>query len=887
MNSALEKLAKYIRLEVDRKFDNGAVVGGLSRMLDPWEEEARHSGLPDPATSAVVDRLRDYGRLTPRARQETLQGLWTRLGRSYDDLEPIPGLAGGDGPSGAEMDGDQAAEAASIPETTHVEQPATDEPDQAEDELDSDEGEPSADDEPEAEDFDEDVDEYGEGEVQEDEDHAEEPVAEATPAARRASAVRQAVRADAEAPAALDAPLTTISGIGPKSAKTLKKLGLETLGDLLWHFPRRYDDYSQLKTINRLWYGEEVTIIATVEQVKVRPIRSGKMKLTEVTVSDGTGTLRVTWFNQPWIARSLKPGQAVVLSSKIDQYLGKLVMTNPEWEPLEREQLHTNRIVPVYPLTAGVTAKWMRKVLHSVVNRLAPRVPDMLPDEMRRSADVVSLPQALQQVHFPDGWEQLKQAQHRLAFDEMFLLQLGVQRQKATWEALETKALAVDDDWVERFQAGLPFEPTAAQRQALADARSDLARAKPMNRLLEGDVGSGKTVIAAFCIGIAAENGVQSALMAPTSILAEQHFATLTQLLPASTGLAADEMRLLLGATPEADKEAIRQGLADGSVRFVVGTHALLEDPVQFQALGLAVVDEQHRFGVDQRAALRSKAEAPHLLVMTATPIPRSLALTIYGDLDLTIIDELPPGRRPVETRVLSPVNRSRAYSFIQGQLEQGRQAFIIYPLVEGSEKVQAKAAVDEYEELSEKVFFDHQVGLLHGRMRPDEKDTVMHDFRDGELDILVSTSVVEVGVDIPNASVVVIEGANRFGLSQLHQFRGRVGRAEHQSYCLLIPDNDQETDNERLKAMEATTDGFALAEKDLAQRGPGDFLGTRQSGFAEIRMARLTDVRLIEKARRHAQDLFAKDPDLSDPSHHSLAAAVERAWSEHKGELS
>ena len=899
MNSALKKLAKYIQLEIDRQFDNGAVVGGLAKMLDPWEQEARQSGLPDPAMSAVIDRLRDYDRLSPTARQETLQGLWARLSRQVDGLAPIPGLAG---PATASppVDGKQVSPGTTEPETAVAPlpegagdgdsvvdgpQPAdetlTEEPDEASQDQDE---HAQAD---EAEVFDEDdLDDEIELDGDDTDDGPEAAGADHTPRSRTPSAVRRAVKADDDAPAALEAPLTTISGIGPKSAQTLKKLGLETLGDLLWHFPRRYDDYSQLKTINRLWYGEEVTIIATVERVKVRPIRSGKMKLTEATVSDGTGSLQVTWFNQPWIARSLKPGQPVVLSSKVDQYLGKLVMSNPEWEPLEREQLHTNRIVPVYPLTAGVTAKWMRKVLHSVVNRLAPRVPDMLPEALRQSAELMSLPQALQQVHFPDDWDRLKRAQHRLAFDEMFLLQMGVLRQKAVWETLASDKLAVSDEWIAGFIAGLPFEPTAAQRKAMDDARQDLAGVKPMNRLLEGDVGSGKTMVAAFGVGIAAENRAQTALMAPTSILAEQHFNTLVELLPRCTGLKPDQIRLLLGSMPEADKETVRQGLADGSIQLLVGTHALLEDPVQFKRLGLAIVDEQHRFGVEQRAALRGKAEAPHLLVMTATPIPRSLALTIYGDLDLTIIDELPPGRQPVETRVLSPVNRSRAYSFIQGQLEQGRQAFIIYPLVEGSEKVQAKAAVDEHEILSEKVFFEYKVGLLHGRMRPDEKDSVMHAFRDGEIEVLVSTSVVEVGVDIPNASVVLIEGANRFGLSQLHQFRGRVGRGAHQSYCLLIPDSDQETDNERLQAMESTNDGFELAEKDLAQRGPGDFFGTRQSGFAEIRMARLTDVRLIEKARRHALAVFAEDPDLTSPDHRPLALAVERAWSADKGEL-
>lgn len=842
MNQAIGKLEKYFRLEADRDFDNGAVVGGLSRMLEPWEEEARESDLDDAVIRSVVERLRDYGRLSPASRREVLSGVWRRLRNEHGDLPPIAALGNGGKAEAVEQAGEPPAEAPS------PEEPAAE---------DQDEGREAA------------------------RQPAHHRGATAAPAARKA------VEADEESPAALEAPLTTISGIGPKSSKTLKKLGLETLGDLLWHFPRRYDDYSQLKTINRLWYGEEVTIIATVEEIAVRPVRSGKLKLTEATVSDGTGSLRVTWFNQPWIARNLKPGQAVVLSSKIDQYLGKLVMNNPEWEPLEREQLHTNRIVPVYPLTAGVTAKWLRKVLHSVVRRLAPRVPDPLPAGVQESADLIGLQEALEQIHFPDDRESLERAQHRLAFDEMFLLQLGVLRQKSSWEQLETEALTVEDPWLDRFLDGLPFEVTDGQAVALEDVRADLATPRPMNRLLEGDVGSGKTVIAAACIGITAENGAQSALMAPTSILAEQHYQTLVEMLPQTTGIAADEIRLLIGATPEAEKEAIRDALAEGSIRLVVGTHALLEDPVTFDRLRLAIIDEQHRFGVEQRGALRAKGEVPHLLVMTATPIPRSLALTIYGDLDLSIIEELPPGRRPVKTRVLSPLNRSRAYNFILGQLEEGRQAFIIYPLVEGSEKVQAKAAVEEYETLAKEVFFDFKVGLLHGRMKGDEKEAVMADFRAGEIDVLVSTSVVEVGVDIPNASVVLIEGANRFGLSQLHQFRGRVGRSEHQSYCLLVPDSDQQIDNERLEVMEETNNGFLLAERDLEQRGPGDFFGTRQSGFAEVHMARLTDVRLIEKARREAKALFERDPQLQEPEHALLASAVERSWSEGGGDIS
>ena len=630
-----------------------------------------------------------------------------------------------------------------------------------------------------------------------------------------------------------------------------------------------------------------MTVIGTVEKIDMREVRSGRMKLTEVLVSDGTGSLRITWFNQPWIANRLKPGQPIVLSGKIDQYLGRLTMSNPEWEPVEQRQLHTNRIVPVYPLTSGISGKWLRRVIHSVVQRLASRVPDPLPETLRNSANLMPLGQALTQVHFPDNWEMLHQAQHRLAFDEMFMLQLGVLRQKREWEAVEGLPLAVELEWTESFLKSLPYELTAAQKRSLEDIGSDLASKTPMNRLLQGDVGSGKTVVAAAAIGMTAANQSQSAFMAPTSILADQHYRTLLELLPSAADIPTEAIRLLIGATPESEKDEIRSSLRNGEIKVIVGTHALIEDPIEFQRLGLVIIDEQHRFGVEQRAILRDKGDNPNLLVMTATPIPRSLALTVYGDLDLSVLDEMPPGRQPIDTRVLLPRERSRAHNFIRGQLDQGQQTFVIYPLVEGSEKVQTKAAVDEQKILQEKVFPEYSVGLLHGRLKQDKKEETMDKFRSGEIDVLVSTSVVEVGVDIPNATVMLIEGANHFGLAQLHQFRGRVGRGETQSYCLLIPDQEADSDNQRLSAMQSTNDGFKLAEMDLDQRGPGDFLGKRQSGFAELKTAQLTDVKLIEKARQEAHRLFEIDPELTQPDHSLLAEELERLWTMEKGEMS
>jgi ATP-dependent DNA helicase RecG len=854
MNPAITKLTKFLRLEAERGFDNRAVLGGLDRMLKPWQEEARGGNLPEPLIEAVTSRLRDYGRLSPKSRSEVLQGLWRRLQQEAPDLPGLEFTAPAETADGA-------------PDAEPAEKDISPEPSAAAEESPPAEASRTA--EVAAE--------------------PEEPSETASELEQNAAAEEPPTKKSKPEgpPAAMGAPLTTVQGIGPKSAKTLSKLGLHTLGDLLWHLPRRYDDFSQLETINRLWYGQEVTIIANVEKCEVREVRGGRMKLTEVIVGDGTGSLRVTWFNQPWIANKLKPGRPVVLSGKVDQYLGHLTMTNPEWEPLERKQLHTNRIVPVYPLTAGVSGKWLRRVIHSVVQRLAPRVPDPLPEAIQKSANLVPLSTALQQVHFPDSQEKLHAAQHRLAFDEMFMLQLGVLRQKREWEQNETRPLPVEDSWIDNFVRTLPYELTKAQDKALDEIRHDLSTTRPMNRLLQGDVGSGKTVVAAAAIGIAAHNASQSAFMAPTSILAEQHFRTLRAMLPQSAAIPAEKIRLLIGSTSEAEKSEIRAGLESGQIQVVIGTHALIEGPVQFKDLGLAIVDEQHRFGVEQRAELRAKGESPNLLIMTATPIPRSLALTVYGDLDLTLLDEMPPGRQHIETRVLLPNERTRAHAFIRSQLELGHQAFIIYPLVEESESMQTKAAVDEYERLQTEVFPDYKVGLLHGRLKPDEKESVMERFHAGEIDVLVSTSVVEVGVDVPNATVMLIEGANHFGLAQLHQFRGRVGRGVEQSYCLMIPDAPDDAANERLKAMQLTNDGFVLAERDLEQRGPGDFLGTRQSGFAELRTARLTDVRLIETARREATHLFEQDPGLTEPEHAQLAEALNRFWTPTKGEIS
>ena len=829
MQPSLEKLRKFFRLEHENGYANSAIIGGLAKMLDFWEGEARVDGVKEEVIQAVVQRLRSYDGLSPQSRADALKGLWKRIGDTYPDTQQKQRSVPNNGEG-----------------TQQKPRPSQPTPEYPKQEQSQPKPRPPA-----------------------------PPRSDSVPGARTSAT-----------PAALDAKLTVLQGVGPRHAETLTKLGMHTLGDMLYYFPRRYDDYSQLKPIKTLWYGEQVTVIGTIQNVTTRPIRGGKASIVEVILSDGTAALRLSFFNQPWLANRFKQGDALSVSGKVDQYLGRLVMNSPDWEAVETENLHTNRIVPIYSLTERVAQKWLRGLMKQVIEYWAPNVPDALPESVRSSARLMPLAEALLQVHFPDSQDKLKAARERLAFDEIFYLQMGVLRQKRDWKSAEAKRFPVADEWLGARIASLPFTLTSAQQNALNDIRKDLDSGQPMNRLLQGDVGSGKTVVAALAAGIITSNGAQVAILAPTSILAEQHYRSITNLLKEL--LQPEEIRLLVGDTSEAEKEEIRAGLANNTIKIVIGTHAILEDPVQFAELQLAIIDEQHRFGVEQRAQLRSKGTSPHLVVMTATPIPRSLALTLYGDLDISIMNEMPAGRQPVNTYVLRPQERERAFTLLRGQIKDGKQAFIIYPLIDESEKIEARAAVDDYETLSKEVFPDLKLGLLHGRMRPSEKDETMLKFRDRKYNILVSTTVVEVGVDVPNATVMLIEGADRFGLAQLHQLRGRVGRGSAQSYCLLIPTHENAAENERLLAMAESNDGFLLAEKDLQLRGPGEFLGTRQSGYASgLRMASLTDVQLIEKARTQAQVLFEKDSDLSRPEHALLAEAFARFWGEGKGDVS
>ncbi|MFZ5917426.1 MAG: ATP-dependent DNA helicase RecG [Chloroflexota bacterium] len=690
----------------------------------------------------------------------------------------------------------------------------------------------------------------------------------------------------------LDSPVTTLSGVGEKKLQQFRRLGVETIYDLIYHFPHRYNDFSALKTINQLTYGEEATVIGTIWETKARHTRSGGV-IVQSIIADGTGTVEATWFNQPFLAKSLKAERQVVLSGAVDAYLGRLVMKSPEWEFLEKEQIHTGRLVPVYPLTEGIKAKWLRRLIKRTVDYWTKRMPDYLPRSVRESLGLPALENALIQIHFPDDWQSLEQARRRLSFDEFLLIQLGVLRQRQMWQARPGRALESRPALLEAFFSSLPFALTAAQRRAIDEIAGDMQQSRPMSRLLQGDVGSGKTVVAAAAMLLAAVGEAQAVLMAPTEILAEQHFNSLNTLYGRLAALSDDgtapalpQVRILTGSVIGAAREQIYADIASGRANIVVGTHALIQKGVDFKDLALTIVDEQHRFGVEQRAALRQKGHNPHMLVMTATPIPRTLSLTMYGDLDISTLDEMPPGRQPVETRWFLPRERERAYNFIRNQVEKGYQAFIICPLVEGSDRIEAKAAVEEYERLQSSIFPDLRLGLLHGRLKSGDKELVMAQFQARELDVLVSTSVVEVGIDVPNATVMMVEGANRFGLAQLHQFRGRVGRGQAQSYCILLSDSPGEDSVERLRAIESTQDGFELAETDLEMRGPGEFFGTRQSGMPPLQVARLSDRRILEQARQAAKEIFERDPSLEDPDHRLLARKLAEFW-RGRGDLS
>jgi ATP-dependent DNA helicase RecG len=677
-------------------------------------------------------------------------------------------------------------------------------------------------------------------------------------------------------------------------------VGLRTIEDLLYRFPIRYEDRGTFQTIAALRPGVTASVIGDVVGCGIRPTRRPRFKIFELVVRDRTGALRAIWFNQPFLNDVFKPHQRVILYGKLELSSHGLQLQNPQYEVLPQasdqadagdatlhddDTLHTGRIVPIYEKTGTVTTKMQRVLVHHALAQLPDVLPDPLPADLRTRHHLVDRRTALGDAHFPPERASLDElnafrspAQRRLIFEEFFLFQCGlVLRKRRASAEMKPRPVIITDEMRESARRVLPFRLTGDQKKVIAEIVGDMKRPHPMNRLLQGDVGSGKTIVALMAALVAMENGFQVAFMAPTEILAEQHYINIRRLLESSRF----RMALLTGTTAAKKRRETQAELAGGSLHLVVGTHALVEDPVEFRELGLAIIDEQHRFGVMQRAALRAKGMHPDILVMTATPIPRTLALTTYGDLDVSVMREMPPGRKPIKTIAKPESRRDEIYEFMRKELDLGRQAYVIYPLVEESAKVDLRAATVMADHLQQDVFPAYRVALLHGRMKPDDKDRVMQAFARGEFHILVSTTVVEVGVDVANASVMVVEHAERFGLSQLHQLRGRVGRAAHQSYCILLyqaPLSD--AGRERLKALTDTTDGFEIAERDLALRGPGDFFGTRQSGMPTLRVGDLLrDHQLMEEARREA---VAALDDANEAD--QLAAFVRTSWEQRFG---
>ncbi len=671
-----------------------------------------------------------------------------------------------------------------------------------------------------------------------------------------------------------DPPVQYLRGVGPARAALLGRMGIETVRDLLLHLPRRHEDRRNPTPLSQLREGVEQAAIVRIERVRLIRTRRGA-PMVRAGVADATGVAHVTWFNQPYLAHALSRGQQVSLYGRVERVGRGLQFVAPEVELLEPdgEPWHIGRLVPIYPATEGLPQRTLRVIIRDALEDHAGALPDVLPGGLRRRYRLPAIREALWAAHFPDHETDQAAARRRLAFEELLILQLGILQQRRDLHATPRGATyRPPTGLLARFLASLPYALTDAQRRAIEDIMRDMRRPVPMNRLLHGDVGSGKTAVAAAALVACVEGGYQGALMAPTEILAEQHALTLQRLL----GPLAVDVRLLVGGAEAAAREASLDAVRHGSAGVVVGTHALLEDRVVFERLGLVVVDEQHRFGVMQRARLRRKGRAPDVLVMTATPIPRTLTLTIYGDLDVSVLDEMPPGRRPPSTLVRSPGARAKIYAWVRDQVRMGRQAFVVCPLIEESDALQARSAVDLAGELAAGPLEGVRVEVLHGRLPAVQKAERMEAFRAGRIDVLVATTVIEVGIDIPNASLMVVEDADRYGLAQLHQLRGRIGRGAARSHCILIADPTTPEGRRRLEVMATTADGFRIAQEDLTLRGPGEILGVRQHGLAGLRVADLvSDLPLLEEARAAAEAVLQDDPALTAPELALLGEAV------------
>lgn len=687
-----------------------------------------------------------------------------------------------------------------------------------------------------------------------------------------------------------DTLLSQISKITPAYSRLLKKQGLFTVRDLLLYFPFRYDDFSKIVEPSSAYLGSTITIEGIVRKTYSRRIPGRRMTVIEASLeTTRKETLKAVWFNQSFILSTIKEGARVRLSGKLEQKGRAFQMTSPSFERASRQTTNTGRLVPIYKETRGLTSKWLRWQIQSLLP-IAKKFPEVVPKEIYEKFNLYSLPSAIREIHFPSSSKELERSQKTFAFQEMFLLQLRAIEIRNIWEGKRAESLNVQEEALETFRSQLPFSLTGAQGKAVQEILQDLKKDRPMNRLLNGDVGSGKTVVAAISALPALLSGKQVALMAPTEVLAKQHFESLSKLFKSyafEIGLLTNSYKLT-NSRPETQslkRSEMLEEISSGKISLVIGTHALIQKDIRFKGLVLVVIDEQHRFGVAQRATLQEETLSmkdgkrktiPHLLTMTATPIPRTLAISFFGSLDLSLLDEMPKDRKPIRTNIIPPSARKSAYQFIEKEIGKGRQAFIILPLVEESESLKnIKAAKTEHDRLSREIFPGLSLGLLHGKMKAKEKEAVMDDFSEKKIDIMVSTSVVEVGIDIPNASLIMIEDAERFGLSQLHQFRGRVGRGEHQSYCLLATESDKEKSWERLRILEKTDDGFEIAEKDLEIRGPGQFFGTLQSGLPDIAMESLGNMKLIKFARAEAEELLGKDPELKN--HPEIKKALQK----------
>jgi len=676
----------------------------------------------------------------------------------------------------------------------------------------------------------------------------------------------------------LSTPIKKLPHIGLAYQKRLKKLGIKNVRDLLFHFPHRYENFSKIIPISEVKLNETCCIKGKILEIENTRTWKRRMILTQAVVGDKSGAIKVVWFNQPYLINALKAGNSVCLAGKVSLEKGKrtgLYLSNPAYEKIngEIDLIHTGRLVPVYPETEGLSSKWLRYILQPLLIEVKNKIKDPLPEKVRENHRLLFLKKAIWQIHFPDSLNLAREAKKRFSFEDLFYLSLSVLKERVKLAKEKARACPLNLKLVKNFVESLPFQLTAAQKESAWQILKDLARPQPMNRLLEGDVGSGKTVVGVMAALNVIKAGYQVALMAPTEILAKQHFQNITTFLKKFNL----KIGLLTGKEDKLNQKKIsRKNLLEkikkGEIDFLIGTHALIQERVKFKKLALIILDEQHRFGVEQRAKLSQQKEfIPHLLSMTATPIPRTLSLTLYGDLDLSLIKELPKGRKKIITKVVSPNKRRAAYDFIRKQVKIGRQIFVICPRIEPSEAknkktvtwAEVKAVKEEYEKLSKIIFPDLKVNYLHGKMKAEEKEKIMKKFKDKKIDILISTSVVEVGIDIPSATVMMIEGAERFGLAQLHQFRGRVGRSEHQSFCFLFTDSPAKKTHQRLKALISSENGFELSEKDLEIRGPGDFSGARQWGIPDLAMASLKDIFLVQSSKQAAKETLKEDPEL------------------------